>query len=279
MLRLLVFALLFAGAAFAATSYQVVSDIEYAAPQGVALKLDAHIPEGRGPFPAVILVHGGGWTVGHRTVNFVQPLFPVLDQTGMAWFTIDYRLAPKHPYPAAVDDVEAAIAWVKKNAQQYKVNPRKIAIMGESAGAYLVNLIGAKNTAGVAGVVCFYGPIDMEVWARRYEGKRPITDGMKSFFGVEEYNDAARSKMHEVSPSTYLKKGKTPPSLVIHGARDEAVLYEQATLHVKLFREKSIPVELITVQDGIHGVINWEKDPRFQGYKPKLVEWLQRTLR
>src|SRR4029453_16716146 len=92
-----------------AGSYQVTSDIEFSAPGGESLKLDAHVPEGKGPFPAVILVHGGGGVAGHKTVSFVQPLFPVLDQTGMAWFTIDYRLAPKYPYPAARVDVENAV--------------------------------------------------------------------------------------------------------------------------------------------------------------------------
>src|SRR5688572_29126088 len=115
-----------------AASYQVTPDIEYSAPGGESLKLDAHIPEGKGPFPAIVLVHGGGWTAGHKTVNFVTDLFPVLDQTGMAWFTIDYRLAPKHPYPAARVDVESAVRWVKANANQYKVDPKRIALMGES---------------------------------------------------------------------------------------------------------------------------------------------------
>ena len=268
---------LLAQALFAAGSYQITPDIEYSAPGGESLKLDAHIPEGKGPFPAVILVHGGGWTAGHKTVNFVQALFPLLDQTGMAWFTIDYRLAPRHPYPAARLDVEAAIAWVKKNAKRYHVNPNKIALMGESAGAHLVNLVGAKNAAGVAAVVCFYGPIDMVTFARKFEGK-PATDGMKTFFLIDEYDDAAKAKLREASPHTYLSK-KTPPFLVIHGTRDQAVPYDQATLHVKLFREKGIPVELITVEEGIHGVMNWEKDPRFQTYKHPMIAWLRKTLR
>ena len=244
---LVIFALL-AGTLFAAGSYQVTPDIEYSAPGGESLKLDAHIPDGKGPFPAVILVHGGGWTAGHKTVNFVHALFPLLDKSGMAWFTIDYRLAPKHPYPAARLDVEAAVEWLKKNAQKYRVDPTKIALMGESAGAHLVNLVGAKNAVGVAAVVCFYGPVDMEVFARKFEGK-PATAGMKTFFLIDEYNDAAKAKLREASPSTYLNK-KTPPFLVIHGTRDDAVPYDQAKLHVKLFREKGIPVELITVEEG-----------------------------
>lgn len=269
--------LLLAGALVAADPYQVTTDLEYSAPGGESLKLDAHVPEGKGPFPAVILVHGGGWTAGHKTVNFVHALFPLLDQSGMAWFTIDYRLAPKHPYPAARLDVEAAVKWVKKNAGKYRVDPKKIALMGESAGAHLVNLVGAKNDVGVAAVVCFYGPFDMATFVRRFEGK-PATGGMKTFFLIDEYNDVAKAKLREASPSTYLNK-KTPPFLVIHGTRDEAVPYDQATQHVKAFREKGIPVELITVEDGIHGVMNWEKDSRFYTYKQLMIDWLQKTLR
>lgn len=264
-------------AAAAAGPYQVTPDIEFSAPGGESLKLDAHIPEGKGPFPAVILVHGGGWTAGHKTANFVKPLFPVLDQTGMAWFTIDYRLAPKHPYPAARIDVEAAVAWVKKHAKQYKVNPRKIALMGESAGGHLVNLVGTKNEAGVAAVVCFYGPVDMEVFARRFEGQPPNAN-MKGFFQVERYDEADKAKLREASPHTYIGK-KTPPFLLIHGTKDAAVAYEQATLHAELFGKRGIPVELITVQDGVHGVVNWEKDPRFHGYKQPMIDWLRKTLR
>jgi alpha-L-fucosidase 2 len=273
---MLLSAFAFLAGSLVAAGYQVTADIEYSAPGGERLKLDAHIPEGKGPFPAVILVHGGGWTNGHKTVNFVTDLFPVLDGSGMAWFTIDYRLAPKHPYPAARLDVEAAVQWVKKNAKQYRVNPRKIALMGESAGGHLVNLVGAKNDVGVAAVVCFYGPYDMESFAKKFEGK-PATGGMKTFFRIDEYNDAAKRKLREASPSTYVNR-KTPPFLLIHGTRDAAVPYEQAQLHRDAFRKRGIPVELITVEDGVHGVMNWEKDPRFHGYKTPMVEWLRRTL-
>ena len=275
---LAVFALLAGSLLAAGGPYKVTSDIEYSAPGGESLKLDAHIPEGKGPFPAVILVHGGGWTAGHKTVNFVTALFPVLDQTGMAWFTIDYRLAPKHPYPAARVDVEAAVAWVKKNAKQYHVNPKKIVLMGESAGGHLVNLVGAKNDVGVAGVVCFYGPIDMDMFvARKFDGK-PMDRNIQGFFLIDKYDAAAKAKLSEASPHTYLSK-KTPPFLVIHGTEDAAVPYEQAKLHVELFRKHGIPVELITVQDGVHGLMNWEKDPRFHTYKQPMIDWLRKTLK
>src|SRR5262245_13578363 len=154
----------FAGriAGHGAADYTVKENIEYAH-DPVPLKLDAHLPSGVGPFPAVILVHGGGWVAGDKTAAFIRPLFEPLDRTGFAWFTIDYRLAPKYPYPAPVEDVERAIAFVKQHAREYRVDPRRIALMGESAGGHLVNLVGARNRppADVAAVVSFYGPFDL----------------------------------------------------------------------------------------------------------------------
>ena len=79
--------------------------------------------------------------------------------TGMRFLLIDYRLAPKHPFPAAVDDVRRAIRFVKENAKQYKVDPGRIALIGESAGGHLVSYVGARHNprTAVNAVVSFYG--------------------------------------------------------------------------------------------------------------------------
>ena len=268
----------FASALALGANYTVTTDIEYSKPGGESLKLDAHVPEGKGPFPTVILVHGGGWTGGTKTANFVQPLFPVLDRTGYAWFTLDYRLAPKHPYPAAIDDVEAAIAWVKSHSKEYKVDPKRIALMGESAGGHLVNLAGARNKGRVKAVVCFYGPIDLIEFTKQRFGDKPLDKNMTGFFGIKDrLDDAGAAKLREASPNTYLGK-QTPPFLLIHGTKDEAVPYAQSTQHMALMKKIGKRCDRITVQDGIHGVINWEKDLKFQGYKDEMIAWLKKAL-
>jgi alpha-L-fucosidase 2 len=109
-----------------------------------------------------MLVHGGGgW--GERNRHFVAPLLPVLDRSGLAWFTIDYRLAPKYTYPAPMEDVQDAIRWVKKHAKEYRVDPNRIVLMGESAGGHLVALVAARPTPDtqVFAVVPFYTPTDL----------------------------------------------------------------------------------------------------------------------
>src|SRR3954453_8729817 len=111
--------LFFLGCARLATAAHL-TDIEYGTAAGESLKLDAYVPDGAGSFPAVILVHGGGWNAGDKSggpkKGYMAPMHEPLQQAGFAWFSINYRLAPKQPYPACIDDVETAIRWVKANA-------------------------------------------------------------------------------------------------------------------------------------------------------------------
>ncbi len=267
---------LLAVSAVAADRYTVTPDIEFTRPAGIGIRMDAHVPPGNGSFPTVILVHGGGWTGGDKAGKIVEPLFRPLTEGGFAWFSINYRLAPEFPYTAAVEDVESSVRFLKRHAKEYKVDPERIALMGESAGGHLVNLVGARNTAGVAAVVCFYGPIDLIEWSKRFDDK-PLPKSVQSAFQIEARDDAGLARIREASPATYLSR-KTPPFLVIHGTKDDAVAYSQATLTVELFTKIGVPCELITIQDGVHGVMNWEKDPKFQTYKPAMIAWLHKTL-
>jgi acetyl esterase/lipase len=120
-------------------------DIEYGRPDGKPLLLDLHVPDGPGPFPAAILVHGGGFDEGSKSTN-VRPLFDVLASAGFAWFSIDYRLAPEFRFPQAIADVNSVIRWVKAGAAMYRVDVSKIALIGESAGGFLVNDAGTHET-------------------------------------------------------------------------------------------------------------------------------------
>jgi alpha-L-fucosidase 2 len=275
--RRIVWYFVFTLVALGADTYTVIPNVDYAHYKTGTIQLDAHVPPGNGPFPAIILVHGGGWSGGDKSASFVQPLFPVLDKTGFTWFSINYRLAPQGSYIDQENDVEAAVRFVKRHAKKYKVDPARIALMGESAGGHLVDLVGAKNKVGVAAVVCFYGPIDLVQWSERLEGK-PLTPAIQGFFRTQTLDANGRAHIREASPRIYLNS-KTPPFLVIHGTKDDAVEYAQAPLTVDLLKKRGIPCDLITIPDGMHGVVNWEKESRFQIYKEPLIAWLQKTLK
>src|SRR5258707_15837970 len=94
--------------AVAAAHGAVIPNVEYGHPGGESLKPDASIPDGPGPFPAAVLVHGGGWVAGDKQ-QYIIYIFEPLSRAGFAWFSINYRLAPKYRYPAAMEDTEAAI--------------------------------------------------------------------------------------------------------------------------------------------------------------------------
>jgi len=117
MQQVILLCLLVTAAAFAGLK----SDIEFTRAGDISLTQDAYVPEGPGPFPAVIVVHGGSWTRGDKQ-TFVKPLFEPLTTAGFAWFTINYRLAPAYRFPAPVEDVESAIRYVQSHAAEYKVD-------------------------------------------------------------------------------------------------------------------------------------------------------------
>jgi acetyl esterase len=262
--------------------------VEYGKPGGHALLLDLHVPDGSGPFPAAILVHGGGFDGGSRDRN-MAPLFQPLADAGFAWFSIDYRMAPEFRFAQAREDIDAAIRWVKANARAYKVDPAKIVLAGESAGAFLVNYAATHETpaTSVAAVVDIYGPVDYERIARQrqaYPGRFNMTSinghqktgGGIWFFGVEGYDEASFAKLKEISPLDAVHKGM-PPFLAIHGTRDDQVPYEQSTILCEAMRRIGARCDIITVEAGGHGMGTW-KDADQQHYKAEMIDWLKRTL-
>ncbi len=251
----------------------VRNDIEFANAGGVSLTLDAYTPPGAGPFPAVIIVHGGGWVAGNKQ-TYVRPLFEPLTSAGFAWFSVNYRLAPAFPFPAATADVRQAVEYVRTHAAEYRVDPKRIAILGESAGGHIVSYVGARNP-NVAAVVSFYGVHDIEA---RERGNGKVSDNIQALLGVTDFSDAALRRMREASPAAYVKK-QMPPFLMIHGTKDPAVPYEQSVKMCEKMRAAGASCEVFTVEGAGHGVENWERNPEYHAYKAKMVEWLRAALK
>ena len=251
-------------------------DIEFARAGDVSLTLDAHVPDGPGPFPTAILVHGGGFTKGDKT-SFIKPLFQPLSDARYTWFTINYRLAPQHRRPACLDDVETAIRWVRAHAAEYKVDVNRIALIGESAGGHLVSMAGIRSEGGtaVAAVVPFYAPHDL---FRRAEQRKEVSEGLAGLFGVSrEINDTSLRVMKEGSPFHKLKGG-LPPYLLIHGDQDDKVPYEQSVLFQAASRKLGNTCDLITIPGGGHGMGGWQKLPSGATYAGDMIKWLNKVM-
>jgi alpha-L-fucosidase 2 len=255
----------------------LTKDIEYGNASGVSLRLDAFVPDGPGPFPAVILVHGGGWSAGDksggRSKAYIAPMDEPLGRAGFAWFEINYRLAPKYHFPACIEDVETAIRWVKAHAEEYHLDPSRIAIAGESAGGHLVDLAAARadKSTQVAAVVSFYGVYDMVA-----QVKNESPDGnAKKLFGITQLDDQTTPIVRAASAAAYLKTG-LPPFLLVHGDADPKVSYQMDVEFRAKLLALGVPCDLITIKGGGHGMVSWEKIA--PGYKDEVVAWLQKTL-
>jgi len=250
-------------------------DITYGIASGEELKMDISVPEGKGPFPVCILVHGGGFTRGDKQKQ-PKHLFKPLSDAGYAWVSINYRLAPKYKYPSSVEDLETAIRWVKAHAAEYRFDNSRIVLIGESAGGYLVNMVGTKNEKDtrVAAVVSLYGASDLLSRLNASDGKPSYN--FSTYFGVTGDNEATRKFLQEASPSTYVRPG-LPPFLLIHGNKDETVPYEQSVNFLAKLKAAKVPAELITIEGGIHGMSAWNKIN--SDYATQLVKWLNLTLK
>lgn len=273
-LPLICLSLLLAQSATAA----VQTDVEYGRAGGESLKLDAYVPDGAGPFPAVILVHGGGWTAGDKSGGpkkaLIAPMQEPLERAGFAWFSINYRLAPAHRYPACIEDVETAIRWVKAHAKEYRLDPKRIALSGESAGGHLVALaaVRADDRTRLAAVVPFYGVFDL---ATRVTPGAALPANYVALFGREKADEPTLAFLRNASAEAHVKAG-LPPFLLVHGNADERVPYAQSISFQARLRAVGVPCDLITIEGGGHGMAGWAKIA--PDYRERVVAWLVRTL-
>lgn len=251
-------------------------DVEFAKAGGLSLTLDAHIPDGAGPFPAAILVHGGGWIGGDKQ-QYITYIFQPLSDAGFAWFSINYRLAPRYHFPDDADDVEAAIRYVRANAKKYNIDINRLALIGESAGGHLVSYVGARNRpdSRVSAVVSMYGIHDFVSAAVEW---KPLPHELFDLFGIKAVDAETVPTLIKASPVIYVKKDM-PPFLLMHGSADEDVPHEQSVEMCDKMKQAGARCDLITIEGAPHGMDHWETHPEFLWYKKALVDWLKKTLK
>jgi alpha-L-fucosidase 2 len=258
----------------AAAHADVQKDIEYGKAGDVSLLLDASVPDGAGPFPVAILVHGGGWSGGDKARD-IDVLFDPLTKAGFTWFSINYRLAPKYRWPDCFEDVQTAVRWVKANAEKYKGDPNRIALIGYSAGGHLVCLaaVRAGNDTRVQAVVGLAPPTDLELDLPQRGGLSPSLQGLLD--RPREVTDDCRNLLRDMSAIHFIKPG-LPPFLLIHGTADKSVPYQGSLNFQTELRKNGDSCDLITLDKAPHNISKWaQADPDFAR---KMVNWLQEEL-
>ncbi len=235
----------------------------------IPLKFDLMIPKtpAAAAYPAVIVVHGGGWMGGSR--KDYQGLQSLLANMGLASMSIDYRSAPQARFPAQIEDLKCAIRWLHQHAAEHQINPERIAGFGISAGAHLTALAaltpGKWNTVDRSNqssdalrcAVLHAPPLDFPDWWQTADTQ--VTGTMSprfmltNLFGKDYLQ--AKSTYKEASPSAYTahaQKEKTPPLLIIHGEQDVTVPIRVSQTFVDQLVARGIAAELMRIPDADH---------------------------
>jgi len=211
----------------------VSTDVAYAdrSPRNV---LDVYRPRvAEGPWPVVVFVHGGAWDHGDK--KLCAPYALHFAQRGYLCVSMNYRLSTEAPYPAAVDDVRAALAWVRDHASDYGGDGARIALVGQSAGAHLAMMAAYEDAPGAAAPACvveFYGPADLAGLGARN------AKAVRRFLGATYREDPPRYRA--ASPLTHMSP-QAPPTLLIHGTVDDKVPVRQADALAKAIEGVGVP--------------------------------------
>ena len=240
-------------------------DVEYANINGLSLKADIYYPKDQSKkYSGIALVHGGGWISGSKENE--KYMAQELASKGYVAIAVGYRLSEVAKYPAAIDDVENAIKFLKKNKKKYSLNTKKIAVLGESAGAQIATLVGvkAKNKiqaiVNIDGIVSFIHPEAEESNYAAYwlDGERNVN--LKNWT--------------EASPLEFVGKN-TPPTLFInssqprfHAGRDDMM---------KILKSHNIFTEYHEIKDTPHSF--WSAEPWFTETLNLTVDFLDKTLK
>jgi len=258
------------------------TDLEYGRVGQDRLLLDASVPEGDGPFPVAILVHGGGWSEGDKagseklgSGNDITPWFAPLQAAHFTYFSINYRFAPTHPWPAGFEDVQTAIRWVKVHAPEFKGDPRRIVLFGHSAGGHLVCLAAteARDDTRVQAVVGFAPVTDFEADVANRGG---LSNSLQKLFHLpKEPNPESLALLRANSPINQVKAG-LPPFLLVHGDADVTVPLAMSVAFQEKLRAVGVPCDLMIIHGAPHKLVGWEKFDAT--YSDRVIEWLRRTL-
>lgn len=246
-----------------------LSTYTYFESEGKRLDVNVYLPasETSNRGAGVIIVHGGSWNGGVR--NDFPQWNTLLAEQGFTIFDIDYSLSPQPNYLTATGDVKCAVRWVKTNASKFNIDPSRVAVMGRSAGAHLALLAAysagnehlpsscASNTNDetVSAVVSFYAPINL-LWAYDNPANPMVINGpltLANFLGGSPHeSDEIRSRFILASPITHVST-QTPPTLLVHGGRDQLVRLENMQfLDIKL-TEANVPHQTLMLPYAQHG--------------------------
>ena len=257
--------------------------IVYGVADSQQLTTDYYAPKGSGLHPIAIIIHGGGYIGGDSSNGSEAYCADFLAPAGYAVFAINYRVAPKYPYPYMVEDTERAIRYLRYHAGEWNADPNKIALVGGSAGGFLSNMVGLLNAPGDPNAK---DPVDREsakvqavvtLFAQSSFARVPLNANVHALLDPLIKEKGEQEALREASPITYVTRD-APPFLQILGDHDEYIPFSEATNLQAALNKVGVKNELIRIPGGMHGTGGWYKLPKDPDWERQMVEWLNSTL-
>jgi acetyl esterase len=239
-------------------------DLTYKEVGGTKLKLDAYIPSGGGTRPGVMVIYGGGWVLGSKELS--APLARAIAQQGFIAFAMNYRLAPFHPFPAAVEDVQASVVWVREHALDFGLDTARIGSIGGSAGGHLSAVLATlghgphDRGSRIAAAASWAGPMDLH----------PDQFGPDAQIYVHAFLDCINepcdpATIDAASPVAHVDPSDAP-ILLAQGEQDELVLPQQALHMADALEGAGVDHQLLLLPDAGHDerLIGRVEQPSFE---------------
>ncbi|MBF2028163.1 MAG: alpha/beta hydrolase [Oscillatoriales cyanobacterium C42_A2020_001] len=258
-------------------SVRVTTDVQFAAPDGIPLSLDVYRPAQVGTYPGVVMIHGGAWRSGSPKDNAEFNRY--LAAQGYTVIAISYRLAPQHPFPAQLEDVQAAIAFIQQHATQYELDLNRMVIMGRSAGGHLAKLVAYQpNAYPFKAVVSYYGPIDL---TKGYYDL-PVPDPINVRAVLEAFlagtPDTVPAQYQQASPASFLRRN-LPPTLLIYAGRDhimKATFGRQLADQLRSLGNTAVYIEIPWAEHAFDAIFNGVSNQLALYHTERFLAWATR---
>lgn len=267
---------------------QVVGNVAYLGADRKE-KLDLYLPpnaRGSKRFPAIVIIHGGGWVAGDKNARRERNIGTTLARAGYVCASINYRLAAtKHPnfakhlatvFPGHLHDCKTAVRFLRKFAKRYHVDPKRIGAIGGSAGGHLTAMLGLTSASDALDPKGPYGDYSCRVQAIvPMYGAHDLVARAKEKKLWDEMSPADRKLCRQASPVTFASKDD-PPTLILHGTADTTVPVRQSQLLHQAMRKAGAVSKLVIVKGAPH---SFHLQPKQRDLRTLVIAFFDRHLK